>query len=1288
MGTISDKLSYLNETKTSIKTAIKTKGVNISDNTPFREYADKISEINVVNSVGMNYEKIEKINDNWYINNYTNSRTNYTYDSTQAQSELNNSTAFVPITLPHDWSIYLDYNANSLSTYEGGYLDGGDAWYKKDIYISSDNTNKRLFLYFEGIYMESDIVLNGTHLASHKHGYTPFYVEITDYVVFDSNNSLCIFVKNMQPSSRWYSGSGIYRDVYLITSNKLAIEQQGVVITTPNIEVEYPKGYTTVNTKVNIENINTTNKSIQLKTLIKYNNEVICTKKSENITVNANDNYLYEDNIIVSNPVLWSEFQGNIYICTTEIYSDGELVSYADTYFGFRWMKFDSDKGFFLNGKHIKLKGMCMHHDNGALGSEVNQSAIDRQLKILKEMGCNSVRLTHNPSSPQFLLACMKNGITCIEEVFDCWSTSKKPYDYGRYFNQHAKADLKSTIQRGINNPAIIMWSVGNEISRTSSSDDTNGNGIRDALEIATNLRNWVEEIDITRPVTIGENKKDNDNALEIAVALGTVGYNYASKYQLDIIHKKAPNSFVYCSEEASGLSTRGEYFHDNDQYYCASYDNEYVPWGCSNSSALEKFYKDYVGGIYVWTGFDYIGEPTPFNKFPTKSSYFGIVDLAGFKKDAFYLYQSCWTDVPMCHIVPMDWKRWTEGEDVNVMIYSNASKVNLFLNGSLLCTLTDKSLSTKYAFTTTVPFEKGRLIANAYNQDDILVAQDIVCTYNSPKSIKISSDKLYVSRENRDLIYITADMIDNNGNFCANANEMITFSVDNGEIVGIDNGFSACVERMRGTNSHSVFNGKCLCIIKPDGTSNDVSVSANFANGTSNIVKISQIDGCTVVSPIEKIPFIDATEQYVFVEDIIPCESLTTSSDNISLTNRDSYTIDYSVLPTNTTDTITWVSSNPQIATVNNGVVTPLNEGSTVITLSCGSKTCSVAISISGISVGCDSIVIDQSDITLTSTSQYDINATVTPDNCTYEVSWSSSDPDIVTVNGGHLTAIANGNAVVTALCGDKTAICNVTVNLDANTSYLDSISATKTKVSYVVNEEFTTDDISVLATYSDNVTKAITEFTVDSSAINTAIVGNYNIIISYTEDTITKTTTITIDVVELSSTDWDLEWNGEPTLPERIVLPPYMKIKEYDSNYVLYGETLSSIASITDSAYENAELEFEIMTSNLNSGSGWKFGISLCSAVGKRGVMYADSNSGIIKIAYSTGTKITSIAIQTNTWYKMKVVSLGETKQYYIDDVLVYTDLSSSDADTVASNVWSTHPDWMIRAIRYKKN
>ena len=1283
---------------TQIANSIRSKD-GTTDPIKASDFPQRISDIpvNKVSQSGLNFTACEKINDNWGFKLITSSPTGDTYDSEPAQSALSGND-FIDVNLPHDWSIYNNFNNTSKATYEGGYLDGGDAWYKKTLTITDDTTDNRYFLYFEGIYMESDVIVNGTHLNTHKHGYTNFIVEITDVVRLNEPNEILVYVKNRQPSSRWYSGSGIYRDVFLLKSGKVGFKQQSVKVTTPDLETEYKLGYCNTNVEYVVENTTDETSTVTVEAIVKYFGMEIL-KKSFAVSIDANSEITKEFTALVSDPKLWAEYDGQYYTLTLNMYnSDGKAISSSETYYGYRYFKFDPDTGFWLNGKNLKLRGACMHHDLGCLGAEINQSAIDRQILKLKEAGFNAIRLTHNPSCAEFTNACMRMGIMCIEEAFDCWTISKKTYDYARFFLEYAESDVKSMVKRSLNNPCVIMWSLGNEIYDTRSTNSEKV--LQDPVTTATNLRNWVREIDTTRPCTLGENGMYDATAKLVSDVLDVQGINYSvySSY-----HKTYPNWCLYGSETTSAISSRCVYARDDTNKQCSSYDDDKVSWGSYAYKQIDLMEStEYCAGMFIWTGWDYIGEPTPFNKYPCRSSYFGIIDIAGLPKDAYYLYQSMWTDEPMCHIVPMDWSQWAVGEDVRVMVYSNAASVKMYLNGELVGTYSNKDISdatSRGSFYGDIPFQKGRLVANAYDADGNLVAQDVVYTADVASKLSLKSEKLHY-KDSEDLLFVEVDVRDNYDHLCTFANNNVTVEIQNGIIIGLDNGDATSVLPYRSA-SKPVFHGKAIAVIRPDTNSSSVTVTAKSEGLIDGVITVNRAD--MTVYTKDECTFIDATEPYEFIATEYPCESLSLNVSSVTLTpDNSTYRLTAAVTPENCTDTVSYESSNSSVAVVDSsGLISLVNDGTCEITVRCGFKSAVCTVTVSEVSVDCDSIILSESSITLTDKSQHDITATITPDNCTYEVSWSSEDEGIVTIdNGGHMTAVANGVTNIVATCGTKSATCDVTVSLEeanipCTSIQLSSDTLTFTEsgsqtLTYTVTPENTTDavtwtsDNESVATVNDGIVTAVD----NGSCTITVSCGNYS-------------DTCLVEVSGIVESEWTVEWNGETnSLPVGMTANENCTfvLNEETGKYEIITPTSGTEANvIIDDSLGLGTIEIEIESSKWNTGKSWNNGLVLRKWEGYRqvlftttgslnGDLYLNSQANIGKIGYN---------LSTDTPYKLRLDNTNYTSQdgkgvdVYINDELILSTSIKVHGDTTnsVSYFWTNSPNTRLKAIRYKK-
>ncbi len=740
-------------------------------------------------------------------------------DVSNGQSTSYNDGGWSNVTLPHDWSIFNSFNQSSAAGSGGGYLDGGVGWYRKTFTVPSDYNGKKVFVEFDGAYMNSQVWLNGNSLGTRPYGYVSFEYDLTPYLVYGGSNVIAVRLDNNQPTSRWYSGSGIYRNVWLTVLDQIHVGYCGMAITTPSVT----SSSGTVNVSTKVVNQSGSSQSVTLSTtIIDPSGNTVATNATSATSIAAGGNNTFSQDYTVSNPRLWSCTSPNIYTAQTQVTVGGAV---ADTYrstFGFRYFNFDANNGFSLNGVSMKINGVCNHHDLGSLGSAVNYRAIERQLQILKAMGCNALRTSHNPPDPQVLEVCDRLGFIVMDEAFDCWETGKVNNDYHLYFNSWAQADIQAMVTRDRNHPSVIMWSIGNEIPSPSTNT-------------ATNLRNWIRAIDTTRPVTWGCFAANMGNATEVAVAslLDLVGYNYFPG-TYDSGHSGHPAWKMFGSETSSAVRSRGIYktptstnILTGSDNQCSSYDNSVVSWGNSAESSYREINnRKYMAGEFIWTGFDYIGEPTPYD-WPAKSSYFGIVDTCGFPKDIYYFYQSKWTTTPMVHVLP-HWN-WSSGNTVEVWVYSNCDTVELFLNN---VSQGSKSMGSSTHLVWNVSWSSGTLQAKATKGSTVVYDQ--VTTAGSAAKVQLKPDRTSINADGRDLVFVEADITDSNNNLCPNATNTVSFSVSGpGTIVGVDNGNAPSTESYKGS-SRMAFSGKCLVIVQATKTSGTITVSAS-SNGLSS---------------------------------------------------------------------------------------------------------------------------------------------------------------------------------------------------------------------------------------------------------------------------------------------------------------------------------------------------------------------------------------------------------------------------------------------------------------------
>ena len=763
-------------------------------------------------------------------------------DSVKDKDTINNSTNWRALNLPQDWSIEGKFDEKSLAGYGGGSLNGGLGWYKKTFKVALENKDKITSIIFDGVYRNSQVWINGHFLGKRPNGYIGFQYDLSPYLNYGTkNNEIIVKVDNSkQPNSRWYSGSGIFRNVWLETTNKLHVDQWGSYITTPKVTNESAS----VHLETTLKNQYATLKNAVITTTI-FKNGAKVNLVTQNITIAANAKQIENQDIIIQNPVLWSVEKPELYTAVTEVSVNNKIIDQYKTNFGIRNFKFDVDKGFILNGKKVKIKGVCMHHDLGPLGSAINTRAIERQLEILKEMGVNGIRTSHNPPAPELLDLCDKMGFIVMDEVFDMWKKSKTKYDYSLNWDQWHARDLQDQILRDRNHPSVFIWSIGNEIPEQW---DASG-GI-----IAKELDELTRKLDTTRPITSALNPPTKENSIAASGALDLIGYNYV--HETYAKHKEVfPGIPFIATETTSALETRGYYDAVSDTIKqwptrwdiplttgnpgntVSAYDQVQTPWGSTHEATWKVIKKyDNLSGMYIWTGFDYIGEPTPY-VWPSISSYFGIIDLAGFPKDIYYMYQSEWTDKTVLHLFP-HWN-WKAGQNVDVWVYyNNADAVELFLNGKSLGT--KKKVNDDLHIMWRVPFQAGTLKALSRKNGKI-VKETSIQTAENPSKLKLSADRNTINADGNDLSFVTVDITDEKGILSPNANNEIQFSLlGNGKIVGVCSGDPVSHESYKGTK-HTALNGKCLVIIQAGNKPEKLKLTAS-ANGLKSSVTIINV--------------------------------------------------------------------------------------------------------------------------------------------------------------------------------------------------------------------------------------------------------------------------------------------------------------------------------------------------------------------------------------------------------------------------------------------------------------
>lgn len=780
--------------------------------------------------------------DSWKFN-LISATANTAYSSTAEAAAGFDDASWRTVSVPHDWSVGLDFNSSSPATYEGGYLDGGDAWYRTTVSVDKQN-GRRYVLCFDGVYMESTVYVNGQQVHKNYYGYNPFAVDATEQMV-SGVNTIAVFVRNEQPSSRWYSGSGMIRPVELVTLLDDQIRMENIRVTTPKLDSDLTNGETVVA----FDAVNKTGAEASATfTVDLYDPDGAKVGTADaSAVIAAGETQSVSATVALANPTLWAIGAGKLYEAQISAKVGNRVQRSKRVTYGYRSIRFDKDTGFYLNGIHTKLKGVCVHHDGGCIGAAENRSAIERQVDILTNMGCNAIRLTHNPFGAEYLDVCQRKGVLLVEELFDCWTKSKKQKDFGRYFADHYAEVVTSAIRRDWNNPAVIMWSLGNEVRTNLTGGDYSSSEI---VNVCTMVNSAVKALDSTRPTTMGNNAPGGNLSALMAI-VDVVGINYNGNnqtYQTD-----RP---IYGSETTSALSSRGVYALDSANMAYPSYDNKAVSWGNTAAETVNAYLSSARScGHFVWTGFDYIGEPTEWNKYPAKSSYFGIVDTCGFPKDIYFMYQSMWDSRPMIHMLP----HWThESGNIDVWLYSNCASVELFLNGVSLGKKVLSQRGTKNQYAYTVAYAAGTIVANGYDASGNLIAQDIQYTAGAPAKLALSSDKTAVSTASDDLVYITCDVQDKNGTLCPNADNSVTFTVVGGTIIGTDNGHGANVEKLSGSR-HSAFSGKCLCVVKHDGASGTMKITATANGLTAGTISVTKGE-TTIAATAPAASFVDAT--------------------------------------------------------------------------------------------------------------------------------------------------------------------------------------------------------------------------------------------------------------------------------------------------------------------------------------------------------------------------------------------------------------------------------------------
>jgi beta-galactosidase len=740
-----------------------------------------------------------------------------------------NDSKWRKIDLPHDWSIedlpgtQGPFDPNAISQVSGGFTVGGTGWYRKTFKIGAEQKNKRILIQFDGVYMNADFWLNGEYLGAHPYGYTSFWFDLTDKIKFGEKNTIIVQVKNEGQNSRWYSGSGIFRHVWLKMLDPVHVSPWGVYIKIAGLNTSW--ALVNIRTKVNNENA----KALQVKliTTIINSKGVDVAKIESQRPINSDTLGEFVQELSVPRPELWSIDSPVLYTAITEVYNGNDITDKTETKFGIRTISFDAANGFQLNGKTIKLQGGCVHHDNGPLGSKAYDRAEERRVKLLKASGFNAIRCSHNPPSPAFLDACDRLGMLVIDEAFDMWRIANNPYDYHLYFDEWWQKDIESMVMRDRNHPSVIIWSIGNEIRDMETPK---------VIEVAKMLGDHIRQLEPTRPIAAAVNNLRPQKDPFFAT-LDVCGYNYAaggdhgkeSLYKLD--HDRMPDR-VMMGTESYAMEAFGAWM--------GVVDNSYVI------------------GDFVWTAFDYIGEASigwrgywqESNFYPWNLAYCGDIDICGWKRPQSYYRDALWKANQVSVFVkppkpsfPLNpdkqsWSKWEwhdvvadwnwpgqENRPMEVSVYSSCPEVELFLNGKTLGKR-QTSRDTKFMATWQVPYKPGVLKAVGYTNGKQTASSQLQ-TAKQVSKIKLSADRSTIKADGQDLSYITVELTDANGIRNPKAENLVKFKSEGGTIVGVGNANPVSLESYQ-LPQHKAWQGRCLVIVKSPGKAGKITLTAS----------------------------------------------------------------------------------------------------------------------------------------------------------------------------------------------------------------------------------------------------------------------------------------------------------------------------------------------------------------------------------------------------------------------------------------------------------------------------
>ena len=753
-------------------------------------------------------------------------------DVSHAESPALDDTGWRALDLPHDWSIEGQFSETHPAGVGGGALPGGIGWYRKDFTIAKADSGRLVFVDFDGVYRNSEVWINGQYLGKRPYGYSSFRYEVTPHLHYGgSPNVIAVRVDNsQQPNSRWYSGSGIYRNVWMVTTDPIHVDHWGTYVTTPavNGDVAAARMRTTIRNETGAD------RNVVVRTVVYDSAGRRVAETSSPIRAARDSSIEVAQDFTIRRPTRWSLERPYMYRAVTQIVCGTRTCDEYSTPFGVRSFAFDREKGFFLNGGHVKIRGVCLHHDLGALGAAFNTRAMERQIQLMKGMGANAIRTSHNPPAPELLDLADRMGIIVMDEAFDMWRKQKTEFDYHLDFPEWHVRDLSDMVRRDRNHPSVFIWSIGNEVMEQWTDDDTT------AAPIAIELAGIVRRLDPTRPITNANNNGSVKNPVLLSRATDLAGHNYHHE-KWPMLPELFPGHTFIITEAMSALNTRGKYEQPSDSVaayetpynknqgpqppadgHVSAYDHRYAFWGSLHETSLKLFEKyDFLSGIFIWQGIDYLGEPTPY-EWPARSSYFGVVDLAGFPKDPYYLYQSEWTTRPMLHIFP-HWN-WTARDSIDVWAYTNGDEAELFLNGTSLGVR--RKTDEKRHLVWRVAYLPGALHAVARKDGRVFATSDVK-TAGRAVRVRLEPDRASIRGDGKDLSFVTVTIVDSKGIPVPTANNVVHFRIDGpATIAGVDNGDEVSHDPMKADSVH-LFNGKALLIVQSKRVAGTVTVTA-----------------------------------------------------------------------------------------------------------------------------------------------------------------------------------------------------------------------------------------------------------------------------------------------------------------------------------------------------------------------------------------------------------------------------------------------------------------------------